>query len=129
MRALPTLAVVVALASGCVSQRTWSPVVDPYGDPNAEYIGQDESECRDLAVRASGNAPEQTFASGLFGGLFGAATGAVIGAVAGDPGAGAAIGGASGGFSGLTFGALDANYRFQDAFRWCMHRRGHHVIG
>ena len=71
---------------------------------------------------------EETFASGLFGGLFGAATGP-IGAGAGDLGAGAAIGGASGGFSGLTFGALNSNYHFQDVFRRCMDRRGHHVIG
>ncbi len=48
------LVMVALLASGCVSQHSWSPTVDPYGDPNADRIYDDEYQCRELAMRASG---------------------------------------------------------------------------
>lgn len=124
-----TLCLVALLASGCVSQRSWSPTVDPYGDPNADRIYDDEYQCRQLAMRASGSSPEEAVKGGLVGGLFGAAAGAAIGAATGNPGKGAAIGAASGGFGGGTIGAVDSNRRFQDAFRRCMEGRGHRVIG
>ena len=129
MKTFSILALVLVLGTSCVNRSTWSPTVDPYDDPNAEYIAQDEDECRQLATRASGNPGDQIVASGLFGSLFGAATGAFFGAFAGDPGLGAAIGAGSGAIGGGTAGGLQADFRFQETFRRCMHRRGHHVIG
>lgn len=128
MRLLST-ALVALLLAGCVSQHTWSPVVDPYGDPRAEWIPHDDYECRELARRAAGSGVDEVVTGGLFGGLFGAAAGAAIGAAAGNPGQGAAIGAASGGFGGGAVGGLDSNGRFQQTFRRCMQGRGHNVIG
>jgi outer membrane lipoprotein SlyB len=126
---LASIALAALVLAGCVSQQTWSPVVDPYGDPRAEWIPHDDYECRELAMRASGFGPDEVIKGGLFGGFLGAATGAAIGAAVGNPGQGAAIGAASGGFGGGTIGGLDSNARFQHTFRRCMQGRGHNVIG
>ena len=79
-------------SSGCVNQNTWVPTVDTYGDPNAWRLSQDEAQCRQLAMQASGSTVKKTAEGVGIGGLLGAAAGAAIGAAAGDPGMGAAIG-------------------------------------
>jgi outer membrane lipoprotein SlyB len=129
MKTPSILALLLLLATSCVNRAAWSPTVDPYGDPNAEYIPEDEYECRELATRVSGHVPDEIVKGGLFGSFLGAATGALFGAFAGDPGLGAAIGAGSGAIGGGTAGGLQADFRFQEAFRRCMYHRGHHVIG
>ena len=80
----------------CASQTGWSPTVDTYGDPRAQYISADQAECRQLALQASGGTAQNAVTGTVVGGLLGAAAGAAIGAAAGNPGKGAAIGAARG---------------------------------
>jgi uncharacterized protein YcfJ len=115
--------------AGCYPYSSWSPTVDPYGDPDAEHIPADLDECRQLALQASGDPAGQAVGGATVGGLLGAATGAAIGAAFGDPGAGAAAGAAFGGVSGLTQGALVSQDIYRRAFWRCMEGRGHRVLG
>jgi hypothetical protein len=116
------------IATGCVNQSTWSPTVDPYGDPNAAHIAQDQEECRQLAQHASGGTANETVKQGVVGGLFGAATGAAIGAIAGNAGRGAAIGATAGGAGGVARGAMTSDSSFQTVYKRCMAGRGHNVL-
>lgn len=117
----------LALA-GCVNQNTWTPTVDTYGDPNAWRLSQDEAQCRQLAMSASGNTLKKTAEGTGIGGLLGAAAGAAIGAAAGSPGMGAAIGAAAGGFGGGAYENFSTNADFKKAFDDCLRERGHRVI-
>jgi outer membrane lipoprotein SlyB len=114
--------------AGCATMGGYRPTVDPYNDPYAARIPQDEAECRELALHASGGTAGQTAIGGAVGGLFGAATGAAIGAATGSPGTGAAIGAASGGLGGGAYEGLSAEEKFKRTFQNCMRERGHHVL-
>ena len=114
--------------AGCASQGGYRPTVDTYGDPNAERLSQDEAECRQLALQASGGTVKETAKGTLVGGLLGAAGGAAIGAATGNPGKGAAIGAAAGGIGGGAYKGISAEGDFKQAFRNCMRNRGHNVI-
>jgi outer membrane lipoprotein SlyB len=122
------LGLAAALLSGCVSQSTWSPVVDTYGDARAQYVSRDMEECRQLAMRASGSTTRQTAEGSLVGGLLGAAAGAAIGAAAGSPGMGAAVGAAAGGIGTGVVRGLKTQSTFKRAFDQCMRNRGHTVL-
>jgi hypothetical protein len=116
------------LLLGCVNQNTWTPTIDPYGDPNAARITQDEVECRQLAQQASGGSMRKTAEGVGIGGAIGAAAGAALGAVMGSPGAGAALGATIGGFGGGMSEGSKSNQSFQSAFDECMTHRGHKVL-
>jgi len=119
---------VVLLLLGCVNQNTWTPTIDPYGDPNAARITQDEVECRQLAEQASGGSLRKTAEGVGIGGAIGAAAGAALGAIVGSPGAGAAMGATLGGFGGGMSEGSKSNQTFQSAFDECMTNRGHKVL-
>jgi len=126
-----TRAWIVALTltvAGCATMGGYQPTVDPYNDPHAGRIAQDETECRDLALRSSGGTAKKSAIGAGVGGLLGAAGGAAIGAAAGSPGAGAAIGAATAGLGGAAYEGLTAEQRFKHAFQSCMRERGHHVL-
>jgi outer membrane lipoprotein SlyB len=116
------------LLSACASQSGWSPTVDTYGDPRAQYISADQAECRQLALQASGGTGQNAVTGTVVGGLLGAAAGAAIGAAAGSPGTGAAIGAAAGGIGGGTHGGVRSEQDFQSAYRTCMRGRQHNVL-
>ncbi len=116
------------LVSGCASQTGWTPTVDPYGDPNAYRINQDQAECQQLARRASGGLAQETATGAAVGGLVGAATGAALGAISGDPGKGAAYGAAIGGFGGGAKQGFQSEDRYKRAYINCMRHRGHYVL-
>ncbi len=116
------------MLTGCVSQSTWSPVVDTYGDARAQYVAQDTEQCRALAMQASGSTTRQTAEGSLFGGLLGAAAGAAIGAAAGSPGMGAAIGAAAGGIGTGAVRGIQTQHTFKRVFNQCMRNRGHNVL-
>lgn len=122
---LVALALIVA---GCATMGGYQPTVDPYDDAHAGRIPQDEAECRELALHASGGTAEKSAIGAAVGGLLGAASGAAIGAAAGAPGAGAAIGAATGGLGGGAYEGLTAEQRFKHAFQACMRDRGHRVL-
>jgi outer membrane lipoprotein SlyB len=114
--------------AACASQSGWSPTVDTYGDPRAQYVSQDQAECRQLALQASGGTGQNAVTGTVVGGLLGAAAGAAIGAAAGSPGTGAAIGGAAGGIGGGTYQGVGSEQDFQSAYRACLRGRGHNVL-
>src|SRR5579875_2496495 len=101
------LAAVVVAFAGCATMGGYRPTVDPYNDPHASRIPRDESECRELALQASGGTANRS--------LLGAAVGGLLGAAAGGLGGGA-------------YEGLSAEERFKAAFRNCMRERGHKVI-
>lgn len=126
---LTGVAAALALACfGCVNQNTWTPTVDTYGDPNAYRLSQDEAQCRQLAIHASGGSAKQSLKGAGIGGLLGAAAGAAIGAAAGSPGMGAAVGAAAGGFGGGAYEGFSSNADFKRAFDECLRNRGHQVL-
>ncbi len=116
------------LLSACASQSGWSPTVDTYNDPRAQYISQDQADCRQLAQQASGGTAQNAVTGTVVGGLLGAAAGAAIGAAAGNAGTGAAIGAAAGGIGGGTHGGFSSEQDYQSAYRTCMRNRGHNVL-
>lgn len=122
------MGLVAMLLAGCVSQSTWSPVVDTYGDNRAQYVTRDTEECRALAMQASGSTTRQTGEGALIGGLLGAAAGAAIGAAAGNPGMGAAVGAATGGMGTGVVRGLQTQSTFKRVFNQCMRNRGHTVL-
>jgi uncharacterized protein YcfJ len=122
------LAAVVVAFAGCATMGGYRPTVDPYNDPHASRIPRDESECRELALQASGGTANRSLLGAAVGGLLGAAGGAAIGAAEGSPGTGAAVGAAAGGLGGGAYEGLSAEERFKAAFRNCMRERGHKVI-
>lgn len=125
----PAVIVVAALVTaGCVSQTTWTPTVDTYGDSRAQYVSRDLEECRQLALSASGGSGEQAVKGGAVGGLVGAAAGAAIGAAFGAAGTGAAVGAATGGIGTGAVQAVRSNEEFQRVYKNCMRNRGHRVI-
>jgi len=120
----------VATLSACVSQTQWRPTVDTYGSSRAQYVTRDETECRNLAMQASGSTAEQAARGAVGGGLIGAAGGAALGALAGGgAGRGAAIGAAVGGIGAGTVRGVQSNQDFQRVFAQCMRNRGHAVLG
>lgn len=122
-------AALAALAlAGCVNQNTWTPTVDTHNDPNAWRLSQDEAQCRQLALSASGGSLKKTAEGTAIGGLLGAAAGAAIGAAVGVPGMGAAVGAAAGGFGGGAYEGFDTGAAFKQAFDQCLRERGHQVI-
>jgi outer membrane lipoprotein SlyB len=122
------VAIGALVLAGCVNQNTWTPTVDTYNDPNAWRLSQDEAQCRQLAMHASGSSLKQTAEGTAIGGLLGAAAGAAIGAAAGVPGMGAAIGAAAGGFGGGGYESFETTDQFKNAFDQCLRERGHQVI-
>lgn len=114
--------------NGCVPQTQWRPTVDTYGSSRAQYVTQDEMECRQLAMQVSGWTPEQAARGAIGGGLLGAAAGAAIGAATGSAGRGAKIGTAVGGIGGGIAAAARAEEQFRRAFIQCMRNRGHAVL-
>jgi len=127
-RWLVTATATVLLLAGCAAQRPWTPVVDTYRDSRAQYLRRDLEECRNLALQASGYAPEQGVLGALGGGLIGAAAGAAIGAALGNPARGAAVGAATGGIGYGLAQAGGADAAFKRAYISCMRQRGHPVI-
>ncbi|WP_026596675.1 glycine zipper family protein [Methylohalobius crimeensis] len=119
---------VLLIIAGCASYGNWQPTVDPYGDPRAAYIHQDQAECRQLASQASGGTAQETAKGALVGGALGAATGAVVGALAGAPGTGAAWGAGLAGMGGGIGKGLSAEERYKRVYRRCMQNRGHTVL-
>ena len=101
--------------AGCYSQGGWTPTVDAYGDPNAQFINRDMSDCQQLATQASGGTAKETAIGAGVGGLLGGATGAALGAAAGGIG-----GAAKQGFS--------AEDEYKRAYSSCMRNRGHHIV-
>lgn len=123
-----SLMIMTGLISACATQGAWSPTVDPYGDPNAHRLQYDMTECRQLALRASGNTAGETAKGALIGGAIGAASGAALGAIAGDPGKGAAIGATVGGFGGSAKQGFQTESQYKRAYVNCLRHRGHYVI-
>lgn len=128
MKKLFVIAVLASLVSACATQGGWSPTVDPYGDPNAYRLNQDMAECRQLALRASGNTAVETAKGAAIGGAIGAASGAALGAISGDAGTGAAIGATVGGFGGATKQGFEAEGQYKRSYINCLRHRGHYVI-
>ena len=119
----------VSLAlSGCASQTGWTPTVDSYNDPNAARLGQDMSECQQLASHASGGTAKEAAIGAGVGGLIGAAGGAALGAALGNAGTGAAIGAAAGGIGGAGKQGLDSEAQYKHAYSSCLRQRGHKVL-
>jgi len=122
--ALPFAIVFIAFG-GCTSNSAWKPIVDPYNDPNATRIAQDEQECAVLAKQA-GDPEASSSDSAVTGGLARVA-GAAVSAVVGNPVAGAVIGAASGGV-GAAVSKPGAEMDYRNALSNCMRQRGHKVI-
>ncbi len=119
----------IVLLIGCAQSSGWTPTVDTYGDPRAQYITQDERECKYLATQAAdGSTTGQTARGAGEGAIGGAALGAIIGAIAGNAGAGAAIGAASGAFAGGAYRGISSDDKYKNAYANCMRNRGHNVI-
>lgn len=127
MMRLVLTVVVAVLVAGCASMGGYRPTVDPYNDPNAARLSQDEQECRQIAEQSAGTVREAAV-GGIVGGLLGAAGGAAIGAAAGSAGKGAAIGAAAGGLGGGTYQGLSAEEKYKQVFRTCMRNRRHNVL-
>ncbi len=119
--------IVAALASGCAQTTGYRPVIDPYGDPNAAYLGQDDAQCKQIASDNAGSV-KGAATDGLAGAAIGAAGGAIAGAFLGNPGLGAGAGAAAGGFAGVTKGALEGDETYKRIYRNCMRGRGHRVL-
>ncbi|QFY42824.1 hypothetical protein F6R98_09490 [Candidatus Methylospira mobilis] len=119
--------IVLIGCDGCAntSNNVWKPVVDPYNDPNAARITQDEHECAVLAKQA-GDPEASSSNSAVAGGLTRVA-GAAVSAVIGNPVAGAVIGAASGGVGAAASGS-GAETDYRNALSNCMRQRGHKVI-
>ncbi|MGR9052022.1 MAG: glycine zipper family protein [Gammaproteobacteria bacterium] len=124
---LSLVAVGSVLLSACASQGGWTPVADPYGDPNAYRLNQDMADCQYLARQAGSTARETAKGVGT-GALVGAGAGAAIGAISGNPGAGAAYGAAIGGIGGGLRTGIDAENQYKRAYTNCMRNRGHNII-
>jgi uncharacterized protein YcfJ len=119
------------LCAGCATQRPWTPTVDTFGSSNAQFVSRDMEECRNLALQASGHAPEQAVRGAVTGGLVGAAAGVAIGSALGGragAGRGALVGGAAGGIGMGAASAAQTEEAFKRAFTNCMRQRGHNVI-
>jgi len=114
--------------TACASQTSWTPTVDPYGDPNAYRLNQDLDECRQLALQASGGTAKESATGAFVGGLIGAATGAAIGAISGNAGSGAAYGAAAGGIGGGVKQGLNAESNYKNAYNNCLRHRGHFTV-
>lgn len=128
-RPISALLALLLLTAGCATQQTaWKPTLDTYGDANAHRIPQDEAECRELALQASGNTAAEAGKGAVVGGAIGAASGAAIGAVTGNAGRGAALGAAIGGTGGALRQGSGSHEEYKQAFRNCMRNRGHKVI-
>ena len=127
-RSLTAATVVALFVAGCATQEPWTPTVDTYGDSRAQYLYQDLEECRYLALRVSGYAPEKGAQGALLGGLVGAAAGAAIGAALGHPARGAAVGAATGGIGTGISSAAHSEEAFKRAYAKCMRQRGHKVL-
>jgi outer membrane lipoprotein SlyB len=124
-----TIVLACALAvAGCAEMGGYRPTVDPYNDPHADRITQDEYDCRQLARESSGGTAQQAAVGGAVGGLIGAAGGAAIGAATGNAGKGAAIGAAAGGIGGGAYKGISADEQYKRAFQNCMRNRGHNVV-
>lgn len=124
-----TVTVVATLGlTGCAEYSGWSPTVDTYNDPNAQYLSRDQQECHNLAKQAGGGGVTETAKGTALGGLVGAAAGAAIGAAVGSPGTGAAIGAAAGGlgYGGTKAAGTESDYKA--AYIRCMKNRGHNVL-
>lgn len=129
MRRCWTVGMILALlCAGCATQRPWTPTVDTFGSSNAQYVSRDMEQCRNLALQASGYAPEQAVRGAVTGGLVGAAAGAAIGSAFGSAGRGALVGGVAGGVSTGAASAAQTEEAFKRAFTNCMRQRGHTVI-
>lgn len=120
--------VTAAALSGCASTSGWRPTVDTYNDPRAQHVAQDEAECRQLALQASGGTANEAASGAVTGAAVGAAAGAVLGAILGDAGSGAAIGAATGGVGNAISRGEEAELQYKRAFINCMAGRGHRVI-
>ncbi|UCE87570.1 MAG: hypothetical protein JSU66_07605 [Deltaproteobacteria bacterium] len=116
------------LSTGCRTQSQWTPTVDRYGSSREQYLERDLEECRELALKSSGHAPEEAARGAVAGGLIGAAVGVAIGAAFGSPGRGAAVGGAVGAAGRGTEKAEQSERQFKRAYINCMRNRGHRVI-
>lgn len=120
--------VLVVTLSGCASQTAWTPMIDPYSDPNANRISADQAECKQLASQTSGGTGMETAKGAAVGGLMGAALGAAIGAAVGDAGTGAALGAAAGGIGGGAHQGMGSEDQYKRAYANCLRRRGHTVV-
>lgn len=116
------------IVTGCASQSGWTPTVDTYNNPNVARLNQDMVECKALAQKVSGYAPEEVAKGTVVGGAIGAATGAAVGAVFGSAGKGAAVGAATGGIGGGTYKGVNAEARYKRAYSDCLRNRGHKVL-
>ncbi len=114
--------------AGCYSQGGWTPTVDAYGDPNAQFINRDMDDCQQLATHASGGTAKETAIGAGVGGLLGGATGAALGAITGSTGTGAALGAAVGGIGGAAKQGFSAEDEYKRAYSSCMRNRGHHIV-
>jgi uncharacterized protein YcfJ len=116
------------LCAGCVTQQPWVPTVDTFNNSRNQYIARDMEECRALALRVSGSAPQEAVRGAATGGLVGAAAGAALGAAFGSPGRGAAVGAAAGGIGLGATRASQSERAFKQAYANCMRQRGHNVV-
>ena len=123
-----TLATVALSLGSCAQYTGWSPTVDTYNDPNAQYLSRDMQECKSLAEHASGGGATETAKGAAVGGLVGAAAGAAIGAAAGSPGTGAAVGAAAGGIGTGAYKAATSEEDYKNAYIRCLKERGHRVL-
>jgi len=130
MRRCWTVGMTLALlCAGCATQRPWTPTVDTFNNSNTQFVSRDMEECRNLALQASGSAPDQAVRGAVTGGLVGAAAGAAIGSAFGSAGRGAAVGAAAGGIGMGAVRASQTEQAFKRAYTNCMRQRGHNVIG
>ena len=140
-RAIRVRALVVLLASGCVTVPSGpSVIVMPGSGKSFEQFQYDDAACRQWAQQQSGDAAtsanQSTAAGAVIGTVIGAGLGAAIGAAAGNPGAGAAIGAGGGLLGGTAVGANAGAYsaatvqrRYDAAYQQCMYSKGHQIPG
>jgi outer membrane lipoprotein SlyB len=122
------IAVLALGLGGCAQYTGWTPTVDSYNDPNAQYLSRDMQDCKYLAEHASGGGATQAAMGTAIGGLVGAAAGAAIGAAVGAPGTGAAIGAAAGGIGTGAYKGTSSEDDYKTSYIRCMKNRGHNVV-
>jgi len=129
------LLMVVALATGCSTQR---PIV--YNDQHYQQVGGEQAKedidaCMEIAkanVGTGGGQGKKTAVGTATGTVIGAASGAAGGAIWGNPGRGAASGAVAGLVGGLLYSVIgkkepDPVYKnYVDA---CLQQRGYGVAG
>ena len=132
-----SIAVIVALMTGCAASHTPSIMVMPHGNASYADFQADDTACQQYAEtrarEASRRESNKSFGHALLLGLLGAAAGASYGSGWGMSGYGARVGTTYGLTSGLAYGAGKEEAVGQRAFdltyAQCMRTKGHKLPG